>query len=75
MLLTGMFFYYAFDTQSWALAIACYIASFTLDFFDGYFARLLDQCSGTWSSFGYGYGPGFYSRTASGFVHAPARQE
>ena len=45
VLLTGMFFYYAFDAQSWPLAIACYVASFTLDFFDGYFARLLDQCS------------------------------
>ena len=44
VLLTGMFFYYAFDTQAGACS-ACYIASFTLDFFDGYFARLLDQCS------------------------------
>ena len=43
IVLTGLFMYYAFS--DWQTAIVCYIASFSLDFFDGYFARLLNQCS------------------------------
>lgn len=45
VVLTGAFFYYAFEKDHWLFAIACYIASFSLDFFDGFFARLLNQCS------------------------------
>ena len=45
VIMTGVFFYYAFDSSRYNLAITAYITSFVLDFFDGYFARLLDQCS------------------------------
>ena len=45
IVMTGVFFYYAFDSSTYELAIGAYITSFALDFFDGYFARLLDQCS------------------------------
>ena len=43
--MTGLFLHYAFDSSNYELAIGAYITSFTLDFFDGYFARLLNQCS------------------------------
>ena len=45
VILTGVFFYYAFEQENYLFAITCYVASFSLDFFDGYFARLLNQCS------------------------------
>ena len=43
VILTGVFFYYAFEQENYLFAITCYVASFSLDFFDGYFARLLNQ--------------------------------
>ena len=37
VILTGVFFYYAFEQENYLFAITCYVASFSLDFFDGYF--------------------------------------
>ena len=38
VILTGVFFYYAFEQENYLFAITCYVASFSLDFFDGYWS-------------------------------------